>query len=159
MLQQSSFDSQQLEGACHESGAQKGEAGCCGCWVQYEISAAALEVLQSTTDAKGRKLEVYKVPLPPNLFITQEEADGLTVCSSQLPAPYQLPSVPWHISTSLPSAETLLTRAQQCGQLHTIYLPLPESGPEYVHLHLHLTLVNQPCPLNVHCPGRAACLL
>jgi len=56
----------------------------CGCWVQYEISAAALEALQSTTDAKGRKLEVYKVPLPPNLFITQEEADGLTVSSSPL---------------------------------------------------------------------------
>ncbi|EIE23219.1 agmatine deiminase [Coccomyxa subellipsoidea C-169] len=44
---------------------------------QYEISVAALEVLQSTTDAKGRSLEVFKVPLPPNLFITQEEADGL----------------------------------------------------------------------------------
>ncbi len=47
--------------------------------LQYEISAAALEVLQSTKDAKGRTLEVFKVPLPPNLFITQEEADGLSV--------------------------------------------------------------------------------
>ncbi|KAK9903367.1 hypothetical protein WJX75_003891 [Coccomyxa subellipsoidea] len=44
---------------------------------QYEISAAALKMLQSTRDAKGRQIEVYKVPLPPNLFITQEEADGL----------------------------------------------------------------------------------
>ncbi len=50
---------------------------------QYEISVAALEVLQSTTDAKGRSLEVFKVPLPPNLFITQEEADGLLVSPPQ----------------------------------------------------------------------------
>ncbi len=34
---------------------------------QFEISAAALEVLQSTTDAKGRALEVFKVPLPPRI--------------------------------------------------------------------------------------------
>lgn len=47
--------------------------------LQYEISAAALEVLQSTKDAKGRTLEVFKVPLPHNLFITQEEANGLSV--------------------------------------------------------------------------------
>ena len=38
-------------------------------------------MLQSTRDAKGRQIEVYKVPLPPNLFITQEEADGLLVSS------------------------------------------------------------------------------
>jgi agmatine/peptidylarginine deiminase len=55
---------------------------CSTCLVtQYEISAAALKMLQSTRDAKGRQIEVYKVPLPPNLFITQEEADGLLVSS------------------------------------------------------------------------------
>ena len=51
---------------------------------QYEISVAALEMLQSTRDAKGREIQVYKVPLPPNLFITQEEADGLLVSHSLL---------------------------------------------------------------------------
>ncbi|CAL8465287.1 g4822 [Coccomyxa elongata] len=61
---------------------------------QYEISAAALGVLQSTKDAKGRTLEVFKVPLPPNLFITQEEADGLSGeikkrdAGARLPASY-----------------------------------------------------------------------
>ena len=46
---------------------------------QYEISKAALEVLQSTKDARGRSLQVFKVPLPPNLFISEEEAAGLQV--------------------------------------------------------------------------------
>jgi agmatine deiminase len=47
--------------------------------LQYEISAEALAVLESTTDARGRKLQVFKVPLPPNLFITEEEEAGLKV--------------------------------------------------------------------------------
>lgn len=37
-------------------------------------------MLESATDAKGRSLEVFKVPLPPNLFITEEEEQGLKVC-------------------------------------------------------------------------------
>ena len=53
-------------------------------WEQYEISAAALEVLQSTKDARGRSLEVFKVPLPPNLSISVEEAAGLQVPFSLL---------------------------------------------------------------------------
>ena len=48
-------------------------------WEQYEISKAALEVLQSTKDARGRSLQVFKVPLPPNLHISEEEAAGLQV--------------------------------------------------------------------------------
>ena len=47
------------------------------CAAQHEISQAALEVLQSTKDAHGRAIEVFKVPLPPNLFLGKEEADGL----------------------------------------------------------------------------------
>lgn len=38
---------------------------------QYERSKAAYDVLTSSTDAKGRRIEVVKMPGPPPLFITQ----------------------------------------------------------------------------------------
>ena len=38
-----------------------------------------LEILNSTTDAKGRKLEVVKVHCPPPLFRTYKEAAGVDV--------------------------------------------------------------------------------
>lgn len=39
----------------------------------------AYERLMKTTDAKGRKLQVYKLPRPPPLFRTFKEANGLAV--------------------------------------------------------------------------------
>ncbi|PIN06956.1 Agmatine deiminase [Handroanthus impetiginosus] len=44
---------------------------------QYERSAEALSVLASTTDAKGRNLEVIKLHVPGPLYLTEEEAAGL----------------------------------------------------------------------------------
>lgn len=38
-----------------------------------------MEILESTTDAKGRKLEVIKVPCPPPMFRTHHEADTVDV--------------------------------------------------------------------------------
>ncbi len=57
-------------------------AACCLCspWLtrlQHAISAQALEILESETDAQGRRLQVVKLPCPPNLFRTQEEWDTL----------------------------------------------------------------------------------
>jgi agmatine deiminase len=42
---------------------------------QYECSSRNLEILESTTDARGRKIEVIKVPCPPPMFRTYHEAD------------------------------------------------------------------------------------
>lgn len=47
--------------------------------VQYEISTRNYEILTNTTDAQGRKLEVIKVPCPPPLFRTYNEANGMPV--------------------------------------------------------------------------------
>lgn len=44
---------------------------------QWEVSNRALEVLQNTKDAKGRSIEVCKIRLPPPLFRTYKEAEGL----------------------------------------------------------------------------------
>ncbi|KAK9813705.1 hypothetical protein WJX73_004175 [Symbiochloris irregularis] len=44
---------------------------------QFEISSAAYEALQGTTDAQGKKIEVVKIPCPPPLFRTYKEAEGV----------------------------------------------------------------------------------
>ena len=47
---------------------------------QHKISQQALELLESETDARGRKLKVYKLQTPGPLYITEDEADGFDVC-------------------------------------------------------------------------------
>lgn len=44
---------------------------------QYEMSKGCLDILESTTDARGRQISVHKLPLPKNICITNEERDGL----------------------------------------------------------------------------------
>lgn len=45
--------------------------------LQYERSHAAYQVLVNSTDAKGRKIEVVKVPIPPPLHYGEEDVAGL----------------------------------------------------------------------------------
>lgn len=45
---------------------------------QYAISQNAYNVLSHTMDAKGRRLEIIKLPMPGPLFVTTEEAQNLT---------------------------------------------------------------------------------
>jgi agmatine deiminase len=44
---------------------------------QWDISTRAYDILVNSTDAKGRRLEVVKVPLPPPQYISKEEARGV----------------------------------------------------------------------------------
>lgn len=44
---------------------------------QYQISAECLEILENSTDAKGRKITVHKLPLPKPVYITNDECHGL----------------------------------------------------------------------------------
>jgi agmatine deiminase len=46
---------------------------------QYECSARNVEILENSTDAKGRKFEVIKVPCPPPMFRTYHEAATMDV--------------------------------------------------------------------------------
>ena len=46
---------------------------------QYECSARNVEILENSTDAKGRKIEVIKVPCPPPMFRTYHEAATMDV--------------------------------------------------------------------------------
>ena len=54
-------------------------AECEVCCVQHEVGKRNLEILNATTDARGRKLEVVKVHCPPPLFRTYKEAEGVHV--------------------------------------------------------------------------------
>ncbi len=47
--------------------------------MQHEISLDAYNRLTSTPDAKGRSIEVIKVPVPYPLFRTHKEANGVHV--------------------------------------------------------------------------------
>ena len=47
--------------------------------MQHEVGVRNLEILNNSTDAKGRKLEVFKVHVPPPLFRTYKEAEGVHV--------------------------------------------------------------------------------
>jgi agmatine deiminase len=52
---------------------------------QYEISSECLKILESETDAKGRKIEVIKMPLPKPILITEEESGGVDMIGGTLP--------------------------------------------------------------------------
>lgn len=47
--------------------------------MQHEVGVRNLEILNSSTDARGRKLEVVKVHCPPPLFRTYKEAASVDV--------------------------------------------------------------------------------
>lgn len=44
---------------------------------QYAMSKSCLDILENSTDAKGRKLTVHKLPLPKPVCITEKECEGL----------------------------------------------------------------------------------
>jgi agmatine deiminase len=52
---------------------------------QYEISMENYEILQSATDARGRKLEVHKIYQPGPIYITKEESEGVDAVEGTLP--------------------------------------------------------------------------
>jgi len=52
---------------------------------QHEVSSENLEILQSATDARGRKLQIHKIHTPEPIFITPEEAQGLDTVEGTLP--------------------------------------------------------------------------
>ncbi|UYG02317.1 agmatine deiminase [Halomonas sp. LR3S48] len=52
---------------------------------QHAISREALAVLESATDARGRRLHVHKLPQPGPLFIEEDEASGLDRLNSSHP--------------------------------------------------------------------------
>ena len=44
---------------------------------QYHISREAYSFLQKTTDAKGREIEIVKMPIPPPMYYTEEDCSSL----------------------------------------------------------------------------------
>lgn len=49
---------------------------------QHDICVRNLEILEEATDAKDRKLEIVKVPLPAPRYLSAEEASGFDVITS-----------------------------------------------------------------------------
>lgn len=55
---------------------------------QYEVSSEAYDVLSRAVDARGRRLEIIKLPLPPPQFREEFEAVGDRVAGERLAASY-----------------------------------------------------------------------
>lgn len=54
---------------------------------QYKISCEAYQVLCKEVDAKGRKIEVHKLPLPGPLYMTEFEAESIVLSDSMVREP------------------------------------------------------------------------
>jgi agmatine deiminase len=52
---------------------------------QHAISRDAQERLEAATDARGRSLEVVRLPSPGPITITEQEADGVQAVAGSLP--------------------------------------------------------------------------
>lgn len=52
---------------------------------QHAVSSQALALLEGSRDARGRALQVIKVPCPPNLFMTADEAAGVAAAPGTKP--------------------------------------------------------------------------
>ncbi|NTV36268.1 MAG: agmatine deiminase [Anaerolineaceae bacterium] len=52
---------------------------------QYEISQECYDILRSSTDARGRALEVHKIYQPGPIYITKEESEGVDPIEGTLP--------------------------------------------------------------------------
>lgn len=51
---------------------------------QYAICSENLEILSNETDARGRKLDIVRLPLPAPMYMTAEEAEGLDATNESL---------------------------------------------------------------------------
>lgn len=54
---------------------------------RHEVLAEDLDILQGTADARGRSLQVHKVPLPAEVVITEEEASDVDGVEGTMPLP------------------------------------------------------------------------
>ncbi|KAK9114600.1 hypothetical protein Syun_021397 [Stephania yunnanensis] len=54
---------------------------------QYERSVEALSILSDTTDASGRKLEIFKLHIPAPMYMTVEESAGVAQIGEAKPRP------------------------------------------------------------------------
>ncbi len=52
---------------------------------QYEICQECLDILESETDAKGRRLKIHKLVLPKPVLISSEESEGVDAIDGTLP--------------------------------------------------------------------------
>lgn len=52
---------------------------------QYDLSKSCYEILSNETDAKGRPLEIHKLPLPSPIYITKEESLGVDIDATTKP--------------------------------------------------------------------------
>lgn len=82
---------------------------------QYQVSHKALDILQSTADAKGRTFTIHKILLPPKMQITNQESKGIAVTPHSTHRIEGFPLVPSYINYYLIN-NALLLPIFECSQ-------------------------------------------
>lgn len=66
---------------------------------QYPNLKDAYDTLSQATDAKGRKLIIHKIPIPPVMHISDEEAAGVDICKDAAPRDPGMPLAVTYINS------------------------------------------------------------
>lgn len=66
---------------------------------QYANLKAAYDILSQETDAKGRKLTIHKIPIPPVMYISDEDAAGIDIAKDAAPREASMPLAVTYINS------------------------------------------------------------
>lgn len=75
---------------------------------QYSALKEAYDVLSSQTDAKGRKFEIHKIPIPEVIHISDEENAGIDICETAASRETGLPLAVTYINSYLANGAILV---------------------------------------------------
>ncbi|MDD6234236.1 MAG: agmatine deiminase [Lachnospiraceae bacterium] len=75
---------------------------------QYANLKEAYDILSNETDAKGRKFEIHKIPIPGVIHISEEENAGIDICESAASREAGLPLAVTYINSYLANGAILV---------------------------------------------------
>ena len=116
---------------------------------QYPNLKAAYDTLSEATDAKGRKLKIHKIPIPPVLHITPEQAEGVDISESAAPRDPDMPLAVTYINSYFVNGG-LLVPMYDCPEDEIAINMFKEIMPEREIIRIY-TKEWSMCGGNIHC--------
>ena len=116
---------------------------------QYPNLKAAYDTLSEATDAKGRKLTIHKIPIPPVLHITPEQAEGVDISESAAPRDPDMPLAVTYINSYFVNGG-LLVPMYDCPEDEIAINMFKEIMPEREIIRIY-TKEWSMCGGNIHC--------
>ena len=116
---------------------------------QYPNLKAAYDTLKDATDAKGRKLTIHKIPIPPVLHITKEQSEGVDISESAAPRTDDMPLAVTYINSYFVNGG-LLVPMYNCPEDDIAVNMFKEIMPEREIIRIY-TKEWSMCGGNIHC--------